>query len=306
MKTTRKNSQPLTDPSTRDPVADAPRPSGPITRDARVPLERIGDALRRAREVRGDDLQQIADYLCIRRSYLEALEESRYEEFPADAYVIGFLRSYANFLGLDGRQAIDRYRGEMAGRRRKPTLLMPTPMTEGRTPSAIIMIATSIIAFLIYMIWYGFSASDRTSVITPPPLPTSVATETTTSSASTNSTTPSVAPAITTAPNPQPQSTPSPTTSSSHLIIRADQASWILIADSKGRTIYDHVLKSGESYSVPDMAGLTLTSGNGSGLILTLNGVDLPRLSTGFGHVLKNVSLDPDTLQIRPAPENQE
>lgn len=301
MRKTQKNLDLSAEPS----LTATPSAFGTATRDGRPPLERIGDTLRKARETRGDDLQQIADYLCIRRNYLEALEESRYEEFPADAYVIGFLRSYANLLGLDGRQAIDRYRGEMAGRRRKPALMMPTPMTEGRTPSVIIMIATSIVAFLIYMTWYGLSTSDRTSITTPPPLPTNMASDTiaspTVSIASASSGT-SASSAVATPTNvSNVSSSPSP-----RLIIHADQASWILIADSKGRTIYDHVLKAGESYQVPEMQGLTLTSGNGSGLLLTLNGVDLPRLSTGFGHVLKNISLDSEALQRPATPETPE
>lgn len=256
-----------------------------------APTERIGDVLRQAREQRGDDLQQIADYLCIRRSYLEAIEESRFEAFPADAYVIGFLRSYANLLGLDGRQAIERYRREMAGRRRKPALSMPTPMTEGRTPSAVIMIAATIAAFLIYMTWYGLSSSDRASISRPPALPTTtVATDTPNPVGTSASITPNVGAAPTPPPSAQGQDLP-------RLSIRADQASWILITDAAGHTIYDHVLKAGEIYHVPDIDGLSLTSGNSSGIVLTLNGLDLPRVSSGSGHVIKNMPLDTPSLK---------
>src|SRR3984957_2529190 len=134
-------------------------------------LERVGDILRRRRQQRGDDLQQIADYLCIRKSFLVALENSEYDELPADAYVIGFLRSYAAYLGFDGGDAINRYRGEMTGRRRKPVLVLPTPIVEGRTPSAFIMIGAALAAVLIYVLWYGLSSADRGIANTPPPLP---------------------------------------------------------------------------------------------------------------------------------------
>src|ERR1700722_13022476 len=136
-------------------------------------LERVGDILRRRRQQRGDDLQQIADYLCIRKSFIVALENSAYDELPADAYVIGFLRSYATYLGFDGGDAINRYRGEMSGRRRKPTLVLPTPIPEGRTPSAFIMLAAASAAILIYILWYGLSSSDRSTASVPPPLPPS-------------------------------------------------------------------------------------------------------------------------------------
>ena len=134
-------------------------------------IERVGDILRRRRQQRGNDLQQIADYLCIRKGFLLALENSDYDELPPDAYVIGFLRSYAVYLGFDGADAINRYRGEMAGRRRKPVLVLPTPIQEGRTPSGLIMVGAIILAVLIYAAWYVFSVDDRTAVNTPPSLP---------------------------------------------------------------------------------------------------------------------------------------
>jgi hypothetical protein len=78
----------------------------------------------------------------------------------------------------------------------------------------------------------------------------------------------------------------------------------VLITDTKGHTLYDHVLKPGESYKAPNTDGLLLTTGNGSGIVLTLDGVDLPRLSTGSSHVMRNISLDPDHLKsLPPNPE---
>ena len=133
--------------------------------------DRIGDTLRAARGARGDDLYHIAEYLCIKPAFLIALENSRYDELPADAYVIGFLRTYANFLGVDGKQAVDRYRYEMAGRRRKPVLSMPIPVSEGRAPTGILMVGATVAVLLIYALWYGLSSSNRAEVNTPPALP---------------------------------------------------------------------------------------------------------------------------------------
>ena len=130
-------------------------------------LEKVGDMLKREREKLGGDLQQIADYLRIRRAFLDALENSRYEEFVADAYIVGFLRSYAEHLGLNAKQVIDQYRREMAGRRKKLTLSMPVPVGEGRAPSAIILAGALAAALVVYIAWYAFSTADRTAVILP-------------------------------------------------------------------------------------------------------------------------------------------
>ena len=64
-------------------------------------MESIGKNLRQSREQRGLNIDQIARETNISRHYLVALEEDRYEAFPAEPYVIGFLRNYSDHLGLD-------------------------------------------------------------------------------------------------------------------------------------------------------------------------------------------------------------
>ncbi|HET8555864.1 MAG TPA: RodZ domain-containing protein, partial [Gaiellaceae bacterium] len=46
--------------------------------------------------------------------YLQALEEERWEVLPGDAYVKGFLRTYADYLGLDGNLYVDEYNNRFA------------------------------------------------------------------------------------------------------------------------------------------------------------------------------------------------
>ena len=45
----------------------------------------------------------------IRGKYLRALEEERFELLPSHTYIKGFLRSYADYLGLDGQLYVDEY-----------------------------------------------------------------------------------------------------------------------------------------------------------------------------------------------------
>ncbi len=299
-------------------------------RQSRQSTLRVGEVLKRERERRGYDLQQIADYLCIRRSLLLALENSNYDEFPADAYVIGFLRSYAELIGLDGQEAINHYRQEMSGRRKQPDLIVPTPISEGRAPTAVIMGAAALASLLVYILWYAFSSSDRTSVSTPPVLPatTEAPAATTTTPAVTGSnieTVPTTAPygiaiaapapqqktmtattdAATSTTSVQPAATsnaPTPTTTgAARITIKAEQSSWILIANNKGQTLYDHVMKPDEVYQVPNTQGLTLTTGNGAGIVLTVDGVEVPRLSSTTSHIVRNVPLDAQSLKSLPA-----
>jgi cytoskeleton protein RodZ len=61
----------------------------------------IGSNLREARTRQGRRLEDAEREIRIRAKYLAALEEERFEQLPAEAYAISFLRSYADFLGLD-------------------------------------------------------------------------------------------------------------------------------------------------------------------------------------------------------------
>jgi cytoskeleton protein RodZ len=63
----------------------------------------IGNALRTARERQGIELGEVERQTRIRGRYLAALEAEKFELLPARAYAKGFLRVYADFLGLDGR-----------------------------------------------------------------------------------------------------------------------------------------------------------------------------------------------------------
>jgi hypothetical protein len=74
----------------------------------------IGSSLREARSRRGLELSQVERDTRIRSRYLAALEDERFDVLPAPAYARGFLRTYADYLGLDGQQFVDEYNSRFA------------------------------------------------------------------------------------------------------------------------------------------------------------------------------------------------
>jgi len=74
----------------------------------------IGDSLREARTRRGLSSADVQKGIRIRERYLTALEEERWELLPGEAYAKGFLRTYAEFLGLDGNLYIEEYNARIA------------------------------------------------------------------------------------------------------------------------------------------------------------------------------------------------
>ena len=69
----------------------------------------IGNSLREARLRQGLDFVEIEQSTKIRGKYLRALEDEQFEVLPAQTYVKGFLRSYADHLGLDGQLYVDEF-----------------------------------------------------------------------------------------------------------------------------------------------------------------------------------------------------
>src|SRR5215211_1158257 len=69
----------------------------------------IGTSLREARLRQSLDFPEIEQVTKIRAKYLRALEEEQFDVLPAQTYVKGFLRTYAEWLGLDGQLYVDEY-----------------------------------------------------------------------------------------------------------------------------------------------------------------------------------------------------
>ena len=66
-------------------------------------VEDIGTQLRNQREKLGYSLQQAAKHTCIRKTYLESIENNQFSDLPGKAYVTGFIKSYSLYLGVDNR-----------------------------------------------------------------------------------------------------------------------------------------------------------------------------------------------------------
>lgn len=75
-------------------------------------MGRIGEMFREQRLSRGLTLEQVSDETNISTRYLQGIENDNFKYFPGEVYIQGFIRNYAEFLGLDPEQMISRYRAE--------------------------------------------------------------------------------------------------------------------------------------------------------------------------------------------------
>src|ERR1700721_59521 len=91
-------------------------------------MEQIGARLREARMRGKIDLNQAESDTKIRAKYLRAMENEEWSLLPGEIYAKTFLRTYADYLGLDSREVLDDYRRQYE----RPTDHDLRPLTSGR------------------------------------------------------------------------------------------------------------------------------------------------------------------------------
>ncbi len=131
----------------------------------------VGQALRAQREQLGWSLPDVAAWLRIRLSYLEALESGQVGKLPGSAYALGFLRAYAGALGLDPEDMSRRFRGETKDVNRKPELSFPAPVPERGVPAGAIVLLGVLVVAGAYVGWYEFTGHEHRQVHAVPPVP---------------------------------------------------------------------------------------------------------------------------------------
>ncbi|HEY9054668.1 MAG TPA: helix-turn-helix transcriptional regulator, partial [Rectinemataceae bacterium] len=77
-------------------------------------MARIGPKLQETRLKRGLTLERIADDTNISIRFLAKLENDDFTGFPGEPYLVGFIRNYAEYLGIDPNLAVDAYRGKFS------------------------------------------------------------------------------------------------------------------------------------------------------------------------------------------------
>ena len=305
-----------------------------ISGDSDAPLETVGQDLRAARLRRGDDLATVSKALKIRKDHLESIEEDRIESLPGRTYAVGFVRSYADYLGLDSGQCVERFKAEIAGREHADTAQPVTVIDEDehrRLPQGWKIIAGVIVLAMLYGVYYVITSTSAmlSQPVTPPPPSTvegrTVAARPTPQPASpapapvTATTPPATTPDATATPAPgqppatAPGATPAPpavpdalpagqvygkNNAGSRVVLRVHQPTHIVVQGEDGMIYINRTLNAGDTYQVPNMVGLTLTTANANAVEIDLDGSPMGFAGKEGGETI-GVSLDPQSIADR-------
>ncbi len=147
----------------------------------------VGIELKMARERIGAARPELASRLRIREPYVRAIEEGRFGDLPGPVYAVGFIRSYADSVGLDGEDFVNRFRRETAARTDQTQLRFPAPEAESRLPSARLLAVSVFLVGAVYGGWYYLSNIDRSDVEQIPAVPKRLLANDTSSTAPTDS-----------------------------------------------------------------------------------------------------------------------
>lgn len=169
-------------------------------------MSSFGEELKRERELREITLREISEATKINLRYLDALERNEFERLPGGVFNKGFVRAYAEYIGIDPETMVNAYLLEQRGRQSERTtglsedLFRPSPGSAVRhhgtaEPSAddagrarlsralIVLAAVAVVAGAAFFIWWWWAsgpepeldagaAIDRPDEIeTPEPLP---------------------------------------------------------------------------------------------------------------------------------------
>ncbi len=125
----------------------------------------IGKSLREARVRRSIEFAQAEQVTKIRGKYLRALEDEQFDVLPSQTYVKGFLRTYAEYLGLDGQLYVDEYNSRFVAAEDpefRPRRSAARPQDRNRRlETNVVLIALAAIAIVTIVVISAWSSSGK-------------------------------------------------------------------------------------------------------------------------------------------------
>lgn len=223
----------------------------------------------------GVSLAEVEQATKVRHRYLVALEDEDFAALPETIYVVGFLKTFARYLGLDPEQAVQMFK-EQSGRQELPGVQPETRIVReatkrrgGLSPAGVSGVL--MIAGIVLLLFYGYQQymQMQAAVQVPPSSPTVVAAAPSPSAATTAA--PVVQPTGTPiAPQPTPSPTPVSGLTMELKIVGSD--CWIrAVVDDQ--LVEQITLRPGERRTWQGQRYILLRMGNAAAADVTVNGV---------------------------------
>ncbi len=245
-------------------------------------LKEIGAYLGQVRQEKSIRVEEIAAKTLIRQTFLEALEEGRFEDLPEPIYVQGFIRRYGDILGLDGTSlarsfAINFFlfdsENDSRNAKKQPNLYIPIAV-----PYILLLAAAS------FGLFYILNPRRPTQPISQKQNSSIVAKQKTSPIPSSAKPKISPLPKVTSTPNSQ-------TNSTVEVTLELQEKSWLQVKED-GKTTFVGNLEKGERKTWTAKKQLTIRSGNAGAVLVTANKKE-PKIFGNIG-AIKEVTFTPE------------
>ncbi len=241
----------------------------------------VGDRLKAAREAKGLSLDDVAARTRVPIRHLQHIERGEWDSLPAPTYSVGFARSYAGAVGLDGAEVGAELREQLGGGASRTALPAYEPADPARVPPRSLAIVAAVIALLLaagYMFWRSGAVDDTdidpAEVVTAPAEPAA-------------------------APRARQQQRPQAAPQTGPVALTAIQEVWLRIDEAGGARLYQGTLRAGERYEIPPTAQRPqILTGRPDALRVTVGTTEIPQLGPAE-RTISDVSLAPADLLAR-------
>ena len=248
-------------------------------------MTNFGATFKRARESKGISIEQIAGETRISARFLLAIEAEEFHVLPGGIFNRGFIRAYAEKVGLDTDQALADYeRLVNIPEATEAPATATAPPAKRRRPLYPVAIAGVIL--LIAIVYLGTRESSNTKQIASPPAAPPPA--------SAPSATPSPPPAPEPAPAvPEPE--PPAPAEALRIDIQVKETTWIKVY-ADGKTVNPgEILEPGTTRHFAAQDSIILSTGNAGGLLLKIN--DIPAKELGQRGEVRQFRITPSNLK---------
>jgi len=249
----------------------------------------FGKTFKTARESRGVTIDRIAAETRIAGRFLEAIENEDFQALPSGVFRRGFIRSYAEVLGMDIEKTLAEY--ERISNYREPVVLeglrVSAPPADKKNLPLFYPIAIGALLVLIAIVYFVTSRDTAVLVTTSPPAPAVV-----TPAPQQQPVTAEPEPVAPAAPTPAAP-TPEPPTNALAMVVEAREATWISIV-TDGAAVPGELLQPGTTRQFKAQTSIRLNIGNAGGVSIKINDRELRPL--GKSGQVRTITITPQNL----------
>ena len=228
----------------------------------------LGEILQSERLLRKKTLDEVSKVIRVQVRFLKALEDNNFDVFESYTFAMGFLKVYAQFLGLDQKSLIKMLKDQEILSKQKIDLVFPQTFSEEAFPGKKVVWGS--------LIGIGFIGLIPLLLQEEPIPSVEVLTQNT--------------PAI------QESEIKNEKNTVLHAKLKALGKCWLEVKDSKKGVVFDKMLEAGEEYEISEDALGTFTIGNAGGIEIIMNGISSGPLGQD-GDVVRNIPLSKEYIK---------